>query len=65
MYDIEVYESIYDELRQGPGPHLGPRLNGYGYPTIIGPEPSLRYPGSLVSGLESLVSGLGSLVAVP
>ena len=51
----------YDELRQGPGP----RLNGYGYPTIIGPEPSLWYPGSLVSGLESLVSGLGSLVAVP
>ena len=44
---------------------LGPRLNGYGYPTIIGPEPSLRYPGSLVSGLESLVSGLGSLVEVP
>ena len=28
--------SIFDELRQGPGPDLGPRLNGYEYRVIIG-----------------------------
>ena len=27
---------VYDELRQGPGPDLGPRLNGYGDRTIMG-----------------------------
>ena len=27
---------VYDELRQGPGPDLGPRLNGYGDRTTMG-----------------------------
>ena len=32
----KIANSIYDELRQGPGPDLGPRLNGYGDRTIMG-----------------------------
>ena len=30
------YDDRYDELRQGPGLDLGPRLNGYGDRTIMG-----------------------------
>ena len=58
MYDIEVYESIYDELRQGPGPDLGPRLNGYGDRTIMGTG---HYGDRLISG--PAIIGTGSLVA--
>ena len=48
----------YDELRQGPGPDLGPRLNGYGDRTIMGTG---HYGDRLISG--PAIIGTGSLVA--
>jgi len=48
----------FDELRQGPGPDLGPRLNGYGDRTIMGTG---HYGDRLISG--PAIIGTGSLVA--
>ena len=50
--------SLYDELRQGPGPDLGPRLNGYGDRTIMGTG---HYGDRLISG--PAIIGTGTLVA--
>ena len=56
IYVQSIY--IYDELRQGPGPDLGPRLNGYGDRTIMGTG---HYGDRLISG--PAIIGTGSLVA--
>ena len=55
---IKENKKAYDELRQGPGPDLGPRLNGYGDRTIMGTG---HYGDRLISG--PAIIGTGSLVA--
>ena len=58
LYLLVYMQKTYDELRQGPGPDLGPRLNGYGDRTIMGTG---HYGDLLISG--PAIIGTGSLVA--
>ena len=44
----------HDALRQGPGPDLGPRLNGYGDRTIMGTG---HYGDRLISGPAIIGTG--------
>ena len=62
LYIYIVHYLTYDELRQGPGPDLGPRLNGYGYRTIVGTS---HYGDRLISGPAIIETGQATREAVP